>query len=439
MSEKIYHKVLVQTTLVYFICIFLMFLTAVLTRSGIALFIIFVFSSLFIVALHKNYESLSPFFIALLMNNALVEYPIGLFGDITLTGIIKIFYFFYFFVSINSIIRNKRRLIGCCFFLLWILYFTINALVNKTGVIASLFSISFTIVVCLVQQNIVLKSNKQKIFIISGVLAGFIFLCLCGYFELMIGKTFFYSTWTGAERYRFGIMRIGSTVSDPNFLALIELFSICFLCVPTIKKILGHRVSTLLICLGILSILLTFSRTGIIAMLIVIMIIIAKKRKKFAVVILPIIALIILPVINFTIDSLNSLDANSYVARNRVVLLAVDMWKAKPMFGNGMNYFYNVSKSLLGNQRSTMNEYVGELVNYGLIGLGFFLSYFVMLFKKFIGRIQNLFTNNNTIYYFAILISWLLMSYSLDTFYKILIWVLPSLIISVNSLEKEIE
>lgn len=437
MNEKNYNRMIFNSTALYLISILFMFLVAISLRNGLLVFIVFLICSFIIVLKDKTFESLSPFFIALLMNNTLVEYEIGIFNNITLTGLIKLYFLIFFIISIIKYRRNKKMLIGYGFFVLWSIYFAFNAALNHTGIGSTLFSLFFPMIVCLVMQYIIMKNEKYKILLISGILSGFVFLCLCGYLELLVGKTFFYSIWTGAERYRFGVLRVGSTVSDPNFLSLIEVFTICFFSIPFIKRQIGKRLCNFLIFLGSLSIVLTFSRTGIISLIIVSVLMTSNKHKKYVVIWLPLLAMIAVPMISIILGSVDSVDVNSYISRNRVVEAAMTMWRNNPLLGNGNNSFYTVSQSYLGNQRSTMNEYVGELVNYGIIGLVFFVSYYGLLFNRCVGGFRKLLTNKNSIYYFAIIVSWLLMSYSLDTYYKILIWVLPSVVISVESLSRE--
>lgn len=437
MQVKKYHKQIINQIALYLFCILLMFLSTVITRNGNITFLVFAITSLIILFRYKTLESILPYCIALLMNNSLVEYEISFLGSFTLTGIIKIYFILLLAIYLIRSKKHTNLVFGGSFLIIWLAYFALNAYINQTGIWNTLYSSSFTMIVCVVMQYVALKSDKYKLLLISGVLTGFIFVCLCGYLELAIGKTFFYSIWTGAERYRLGILRVGSTVSDPNFLSLTEVFSICILNIPFVKKIVGNRISLLLTILGSCSIVLTLSRTGIIALITAFILMTSNKHKKYIVVILPMLALIAVPIISLIVGSTDTVDVNSALSRNRIVELAMEMWSANPLIGHGNNAFYNVSISYLGNQRSTMNEYVNELVSYGLIGISFYICYFVILIKKCVGGFEKLLSNKNAIYYFSAIISWLIMSYSLDTYYKMLIWVLPSLVIATETLSKE--
>lgn len=436
MLESKYHRIVMNNIMLYVVCIFLMFLSAVITRNGLLLFLTFIVTSMLIILRFKTLESILPYCIALLMNNTLTEFEIGFLGTVTLTGIIKVYFIAMLFITLVKRKTHNKMYIGYLFVGVWLLYFALNSFINQTGMWSTIYSISFPMIVCIVMQAVAQRNDKYKLQIISGVIAGFIFLCLCGYLELLIGKTFFYSGWTGAERYRLGILRVGSTVSDPNFLALTELFVICIINVPFIRRVLGNRLSLLLIILGSASIVLTFSRTGIIALVTAAVLMGANKHKNYIVVLLPLLSIAAVPVIGLILGSVDTLDVNSAISRNRIVDVAMQLWKNNPLFGNGNNSFVNISQTYIGNQRSTMNEYVGQLVNYGVIGLGFFISYFVLLMKRCVGGFEKLISNKSAICYFSAIITWLLMSYSLDTYYKILIWILPSLVISIESLER---
>lgn len=438
MIESRLHRSVINTMILYFMCIAIMFITAVVTGSGSVLFFVFTLSSIIIMGIYRNIESLAFFFIALLMNNALVEYPISFLGNVTLTGIIKVYFILFCFISIVKYNKKRRFVIGYTFLGIWALYFGINSIINHISVASTLYSLTFPMMVCIVMQFILLKDRKKKIFLISGLLAGFIFICSCGYLELLCGKTFFYSGWTGVERYRYGILRVGSTVSDPNFLALAEIFLICFINIPILKKIIGTRFCMIWSVLGGISIILTFSRTGIITLTAVFILLKARKHKKYVFILIPLFAILAIPIISVTLSTINMLDVNSALARNRIVEIAMNLWKKRPLVGNGNQAFFNSSNVYIGANRSTMNEYVGELVNFGIIGLGFFITYFILLYRRCIGGFEKLMSDKKNIYYFSIIVSWLLMSYSLDTYYKILIWLLPSITICVNSIEKEV-
>ena len=438
MLEHRLHKSIINTSIIYLFFLLLIFIASILVDNGNIVLIIFMISMFFIIMIFKDLGSALGFFIALLINNALIETQITMLDGTTITGLIKIFFLFLFLYVLKKNRIQKKIIIGYKFFFLWTCYLVFNSLINQVSTLSTLNDMAFFMIICIFMQVYLNENQKFKKYFISGLLTGLIFVTLCAYIELFLGRTFYYSLWTGAERYRYGILRTGSTVADPNFLALTEIFLICFINIPIIKKIIGKMLCTVLSFISILLIILTFSRTGILSLLVVFVFINLIKHKKFIILLVPLFLILSLPVIMVLLKTLTTLDASSALARNSVIDVALTLWNNDLFFGNGNNYFYNVSASYIGTQLSTMNEYVGQLVNFGLIGLAFYLLYFIIIFKVTISRFYNLFLNKNLIYYFSMMVMWLLMSYSLDTYSKVLIWLLPGIIICVTSVEKEV-
>lgn len=102
-----------------------------------------------------------------------------------------------------------------------------------------------------------------KVLLLSGVC-----MALFGLFEVLIGRTFFYSAWTLGERYRFGIVRMGSTVGDPNYvcMALLPLIPLAHYFYSSAKTFIAKGYYLSILAIFTLTIALTFSRIGCLAL-----------------------------------------------------------------------------------------------------------------------------------------------------------------------------
>lgn len=432
MNNKFSNRIFKQsfTSNLFFTAVFL--IAAIISNNGIILFSLFCLFSLFIILIHKRLEPLIIWYFCLMINNSLIEYPLLSADSFTLTAVIDVIIMVAFVAEFLRF-RKKRYTFKPTYFILWTIYFLINAVLNKNNILDVLYHTCFPFVACIYAQMIISRNAKNGLLLMGALVAGTVILSGFGYVELIANKTFFYSNWTGAERYRYGILRVGSTVADPNFLCLSELFLFCILSSNVFINYIGKRKAKWLLVFIALSIILTFSRTGIIALIASIVLIYSKGNRKVIVCITPIIALLLSLVINSIFDSMIGLDISSYDSRTTVVAIAMKMWHKSPIVGNGNNSFYQSSFRLLGTEIDTMNEYVHELVNFGVIGLGFYITYFILLLKRTCKSFFNLFNNYlNSIYYFSAILSWLIMSYTLDTYSVILIWLLPAIFMSIE-------
>lgn len=410
------------------------FITTIATRNGNILFVIWLLSSALMLILYKQTKVLIPYHIALLINNVFIEYKIMLLGGITLTAIIKVIFIMQSFLLFNK--KKNSIIIYPKFFAIWTLYFFINSLITNTNGIGNiLFSVCFPMSVCIVTQIVAKEEDIafDQIFI-AGIVAALIMMVSVGYVEIMCNKTFFYSIWTGDERFRYGIIRVGTTAADPNFACLSEVFLLLVVNIPCFKRIIGNRVCSILNVATIVQIVLLFSRTGYIALACAAAIVMLSKKNKTFYFLLPIIAVSIAFLTNVMIDSLKTVNEGSYLSRTRIIQYAFEIWRNNPIWGIGHNGFYNLSAGYLGLSRSTMNEYMSQLVNYGVIGLLFYLFFLCLIYKGIVGKIENIFKveNPNTKYFFAMIIVWFIMGWSLDIYSKIFVWIIPAVFIIVQ-------
>ncbi len=409
-----------------------MFLGAILTRNGNVIFVIWFFSSFLILAIYKSIKYLVPYYLALLINNALAEYSISLLRGITVTGLIKIFFLIWFIISFRRF-RKKDAVISLSFFLVWVVYFFINSLLNHVnGAVDVVLTVFFPMTICLMTQKCACDNDKcfDNAFL-SGIVAALVNMVFIGFLELIINKTFFYSAWTGSERYRYGIIRIGTTTSDPNFACLTELFIIILINSPVFSQKMKKDKRYILTILVIAQILLLSSRTGLVSLAIVIFIFLFKYNRNISIISLPILGVVTVELVKYISKSLSTVNSESYSSRMRILELALDMWRKKPIIGTGYRGFYNLSSGLLGLTRSTMNEYVSQLVNYGIIGLVLYLSFLLLVIRKTSISINNILMKEKSeeAYFFAAIVVWIIMGFSLDIFSKMLIWFIPALYI----------
>lgn len=102
--------------------------------------------------------------------------------------------------------------------------------------------------------------------VLRVLLLGGLIVAMAGIAERIIGKTFFYSSWAGYVRTRYGLMRIGSTPGNPNLtsMLLLQLLPVASYYFVRAKKNSVKILYFLLIGAYISVIFLTLSRTGMV-------------------------------------------------------------------------------------------------------------------------------------------------------------------------------
>lgn len=143
------------------------------------------------------------------------------------------------------------------------------------------------IFLCLILLTLILVMviNSEKSFkdVCDAVLIAGNQIVFLGIVEFALQKTFFYSLWTKGERYRYGILRIGSTVSDPNYICLM-LVPLLLLAFYMLKKYQDTRYR-LCFWMYVTMCVLSMSRMGLLCMILAISFIIrryyfSKMRKS---------------------------------------------------------------------------------------------------------------------------------------------------------------
>ena len=194
----------------------------------------------------------------LTLNTAIADY-------IIFDGIkyFQIFTFITFFLCILLDKRTLTRLINTLTknLLMTALYFLLILLcIVKVGGIRMFFSL---ILMTLILLMIVDTENSIKDICDATLIAGNQIVYI-GIIEFLLQHSFFYSIWAGSERYRYGILRIGSTVADPNYICLM-LIPLMILSFYMSRKYMKNRYKRYFLMYGLIC-LITMSRTGWVCM-----------------------------------------------------------------------------------------------------------------------------------------------------------------------------
>lgn len=374
----------------------------------------------------KLFPILCYFFI--IMCNIFMSYvPLGV-GNITVMGVIKIVFMAYFVILLlqtrlfKRYIRNKQ--IGIYF--LWCLLSVFVFIINAVFFDSSLLGMLWRLVPIYFSMAIVVETarNKESINeIMIALIAAAIIFSLVGYLELIQGKTFFYSTWTGAERYRHGILRVGSTLEDANILGLFLLPPIFLLYTNKMQDMIGKAFSRILAILMIVLLITTNSRSSLIALTAgIIAIFLNDKRslKQIFALIAVFIGIISTPLV---IKSLTTFEAASAGQRFYLMGRAFTYWMANPIFGIGLSEFEKQTTWL------TMCEYMRQLCEVGIFAFVLYCAFYVfhiVVFKRNKNKL-NFIEKHDASCVLGYLIAFMINSGSLDTYYYYIMWVIPAL------------
>lgn len=231
--------------------------------------------------------------------------------------------------------------------------------------------------------------------ILKGLIVGGNQVVLVGLLELVLHRTFFYSAWTGAERYRYGMLRIGSTAADPNYICLILvpllLVSYCLYWY--------HKERRYLFCMALYGLLtvLTMSRTGILCLAVASYLLVRRhwfqrmrktSRWFFNVLLVGTAVLLMAPFLGSLAGMANSTFEASNFTRSVCLRYAVTLVKRSPQTGLGLNQFYNHAQPLFYHEYggtfaegiTVMNLPLEIAVAFGIIGL---VAFGLMVFQAF--------------------------------------------------------
>lgn len=421
--------------LCYLIATLFVLIPACLAPTSSIASIGFLLGSFMTVVVMQNIESLSFYFIILLINSSLAE--IRVFGfSFTITALIYIFFWLMLaYIGLKRIFSKSRvpqKVVGVHFFFLWAVYLVINSVLCDKGIVPAIGRSSI-FVMAIVLQVLVCNQPKYKVQMIVAVYAAAVIVCGLGYVELLLGKTFFYSLWKGTF-YRFGILRMGSTLADANFLTLVDCSLFFIIRSKVFKNVIGENRCKFWSAAIALQILLSLSRMGILAFALMFAVeYICKEKHKYLLVIpLLVLGVIVIPTI---FSKVLALDAASSATRIHVMLAGFQYWLSSPIIGHGAKAFVNASQKLIGSEMETMNVFLDQLVSYGVIGCTFYLMYLYLITKKAIRKICAATPSKTDIALFTSVLCWAVISFTLDTFSKAYIWCVPALEICLYDLE----
>lgn len=416
-----------KTVMIYLLssCIFLV---PVLSKGTVEITSVgFYIGCLFILFYSKDLFAFHFYFLIIALNMYLMYVPLKYMHGITVTALINVYFIFCLGLQI---VRHKCYLnfridkdmgtyFGFCVLSLGI--YALNAYINETGMINMLWRM--TPLYGSASLMILLYDKPEYInnFLISVIVAAVLYTAVA-YYELIVGSTFFYHLWTGGERYRNGILRVGSTLGDPNTLAM-YIVPTCFLLLTDyVKRIIGNRLSKVLFILMLLMVLLSGSRTSLLAFILgcAVWCLVNFKRKAKKIALAGIIG--VTAVVPYVITKFFSMDFASSSQRFMLVSMAVTMWKSAPIFGIGMDNFLNITDWM------TMNEYAKQLVEFGLFGILVFLYFFAIQIGYFWRNSRNSKVDrHDATYMIAALAAFAVNSVSMDSYFHYIMWILPAL------------
>ncbi|MBZ9609338.1 hypothetical protein G9F73_016220 [Clostridium estertheticum] len=328
--------------------------------------------------------------------------------------------------------NTKEMIVPLKVYIIWFLYICIVNFI-KTEINMQLiiyifcFFLMSIIFQILVQSD--LKYAKTLIFVYFISIGT---LVAIGYIELIVGKTFFMSQWAQGERYRYEIMRIGSTVADSNFMCALLLPAFVLFKTRAFTKVINKHILKFSEILIFIQIILTLSRTGLVILAIVTVLIILYKYKYVLLISIPIL-IGSAAYINSSFSILYNADTGSNYAREAINVLAHNVWMKNFLFGIGFGQFKVISESYttssVVSSLSTMNTYNLLLTSSGLIGLLFYAVYIIYSIRD---SVFNFFKDKESAYIVIAVLAWSMMIYTLDCFYIVFLWIIPAIILSIN-------
>lgn len=381
-----------------------------------------------VIVTRRKFFSILCYFLIILFNIHMSYVPIG-YGNMTLLGAIKIIIIMSF---ISLIIKTKglrKYLINrnILYYFIWcfacIMIYVINALYFNSGLGEMLFRlvpIYFSIyLICIIYDNNNLINELLIVIVVAAILYSIV-----AYIELLQGKTFFYSSWTGMERYRHGIMRVGSTLEDANVLALYLLPPIFILMMKRTQILFGKVFSKILIVLMAIVLYITSSRASLFSLAVGILLIFILNKKSLKQLLLIVFAILGVMSIPFVIKSLNTYEAASAGQRFYIISKAIILWKSHFLFGIGVTEFQKQTAWL------TMCEYVRQLCEVGIFAFIIYCGFFVLLIRIYYKNSKTLKSDDlfDASCILGLIVAFMINSISLDTFFYYIMWLFPVLL-----------
>lgn len=332
---------------------------------------------------------------------------------------------------LNLIFRKKRMggfAVSPLFFLGWLAYLLFVSFKTHSFSFPLYFFVSLLFGLSIASQLFVNENREKGRFLLLLFFFSVLFLMLAGYAELILDRTFLLSQWAQEERYRYGIMRIGSTVADSNYLCSMLIPSLFIFNTTPFKKILPPQITAFVNILIVAQIIFTFSRTGLVIFFTGTLLLFSlrlKYAKTFIAASLPIMLFFVYKII----DILLTVDLSSNTTRRFVNDLSLKVFIDNPIFGIGIGNFTKITEKLTNSvvgALDTMNTYASIVVSGGIISLLFYIGYIWLIYKKS----KNLPSHDRILFLIAFF-SYNIFIFTLDSFFIYFTWVFPSILLAL--------
>lgn len=387
----------------------------------------FYLASVMVLVITRNIWILLLYYMILALNMYLMYIPCKFVGVsiTTFVYVISILALLLSLVKHRFFFKQKNdTFLKFYFYVIFVVVlYSMNAYIHGTGVGTMIWRLSpVYFSMCMV---IALKDYKklQDIFIVAIIIAISI-VTVVAYIELLQGATFFYHLWTGnGERYRNGIMRVGSTLGDPNTLAMYIVPCVFLLLTNRVKDTVGTKRSLAIVFFMILMVVLTSSRTSLLALILGVGIWFYFNGKSKTRLITIAGIFIIIALLPYFVLKFYNADVASSGQRIMLVFKAIDIWSENKIFGIGLDKFVE------GTYWMPMNEYAKQLVEFGILGFLSYLSYYLIFIQQFFRGVKtfNKKRRGDAACIFAAVIAFAINSLSMDSYFHYIMWILPPL------------
>lgn len=393
---------------------------------------------LLVLTISKSLYSVQLYFLIISLNMYMLYVPLKYVNGITVTAVV---YLYSILLLIYIFIKHKYVYKKLDYFIISLILYiivsvTMYALISyldKTSVLEIIWKMSPLYMGTGLALYLHDKPSKFNEFLIAIICAAILFTAVA-YIELVNGKTFFYELWAG-RRYRNGILRVGSTLGDPNTLAM-YIVPFCFLLrTRKYQSILGKRLSLFLLISMLTLVVLSGSRTSLLAAIFgmgVWWLLNGKSRTKILAVFGGVAVLLTTPI---AFSYFYNYDAASSGQRFMLVRKAIEIWIQHPLTGIGLDQFQKTTYWM------TMNEYVKQLVEFGILGFLIYIAYYCILA---IPVMRNMKKFNKTVrkeaaYLISSLAAFAFNSISMDSYFHYIMWIFPPLflIFYIENIKKQ--
>ncbi len=313
---------------------------------------------------------------------------------------------------------RKKTIVGFFLYFCYIvLFFLVNNIKNKYNFIGNYFFI-------LPMSMILFRKNDEKKFFLEKILNITVIIgCISLFFYIFgsIGniiktnKSIFIS-WGRVKSVPtyFGlhsnIQKTGHIWRNTSFFTEAPMYSLILTIALGIELFLSEKKSKSKCIILIISVISTFSTTGILLVTLMVILNFWEKRKEKKEIIKKIVWFIIVPIVIVSIviiayNSMNNkIGSASYIARMDDYLAGIKAWKKKPIFGNG----YGDKEEIINNMSSfrITEKGLSNSITTSLAENGMYLtSIYIIAFANAI--IYSIKVKNKGILYFSVVIMFL--------------------------------